>query len=676
MLKQVSRPTGHLRATTLIRSLRKERVDRRGIDDIIPPVKNIRKQITTTFNNDEIATIDLKLSKQYIKKTLSQFYQKPITRELASQQGITGRLFETSFKSFTDHCSDINAIEVPLRVTFSDIKLHDHNIDVLFPFFISHARKVFPHLECMDQLKSTSDMTQPHNWYPDARTIRRKFYYHAGPTNSGKTYNALQALKNSKSGIYCGPLRLLVNEVYFKLNQAGTPCDLATGDDRRYAFGPDIPAPHIALTVEMLQTNLQAETAVIDEVQMLRDDTRGYAWTRAVLGIFASEVHLCGEESAIDIVNRLLDPVEEAPVEVVKCERMNPLHVNMHGLNKLANVQDGDCIVCFDKPTIFRIAKAVKSETGRECAVIFGDLPPATKLAQTARFNDPDDPCKILIATDAIGMGLNLNIRRIIFTSLIRSGVLMPNYMLHQIAGRAGRYGSAYESGEVTTMRGSESESLAEYLKMPIEPIKAAGIAPTYEQIELFSYMLPHCTFLELLNIFHSICSVSGNFFICLRDKFLLMAERLEGIPLSMKDRYTFCLVPINSQRSGLLMSCYVRMIKRYSEGRVISYEFIYDLVKSELKSTNKLTELNVLIEAFDFVGTYIWLSYRLQAYFPDVELVRDLENIIDQHITESVARIVTPSENRKLDTGLVKKAKLEIAKLEELVRQLEIEKN
>lgn len=56
-------------------------------------------------------------------------------------------------------------------------------------------------------------------------------------------------------------------------------------------------------------------------------------------------------------------------------------------------------------------------------------------------------------------------------------------------------------------------------------------------------------------------------------------------------------------------------MIKRYSEGRVISYEFIYDLVKSELKSTNKLTELNVLIEAFDFVGTYIWLSYRLQVF-------------------------------------------------------------
>jgi ATP-dependent RNA helicase SUPV3L1/SUV3 len=74
-----------------------------------------------------------------------------------------------------------------------------------------------------------------------------------------------------------------------------------TGDDRRFAFAPDIPAPHIATTVEMLQTSLKADVAIIDEIQMLRDEQRGHAWTRAVLGIFANEVKKI-KKSVIEII--------------------------------------------------------------------------------------------------------------------------------------------------------------------------------------------------------------------------------------------------------------------------------------------------------------------------------------------------------------------------------------
>lgn len=103
-----------------------------------------------------------------------------------------------------------------MHIALSDILRGAGHIDDMFPFFLEHARRCFPHLDCMDDLRKISDLTTPANWYPDARAIERKFIFHAGPTNSGKTYEALQRYMTAKSGIYCGPLRLLAAEVYQK----------------------------------------------------------------------------------------------------------------------------------------------------------------------------------------------------------------------------------------------------------------------------------------------------------------------------------------------------------------------------------------------------------------------------------------------------------------------------
>ena len=74
------------------------------------------------------------------------------------------------------------------------------------------------------------DLRKPHLWYPMARALKRRLIYHMGPTNSGKTYNALQAMRAAESGVYCGPLRLLAMEVYDELNATGTHCNLITGE--------------------------------------------------------------------------------------------------------------------------------------------------------------------------------------------------------------------------------------------------------------------------------------------------------------------------------------------------------------------------------------------------------------------------------------------------------------
>lgn len=108
-----------------------------------------------------------------------------------------------------------------------------------------------------------TDMTDPHMWYPNAREKKRKVFLHVGPTNSGKTHNALKRLEASSSGVYCGPLRLLAREVAKRLNNADVPCNLITGQEREEIEG----AKHSSVTVEIADVTTEYQCAVIDEIQ-------------------------------------------------------------------------------------------------------------------------------------------------------------------------------------------------------------------------------------------------------------------------------------------------------------------------------------------------------------------------------------------------------------------------
>jgi ATP-dependent RNA helicase SUPV3L1/SUV3 len=110
-----------------------------------------------------------------------------------------------------------------------------------------------------------------------------KVILHVGPTNSGKTYMALHRLQEAYAGVYAGPLRLLAHEIYEKFNKRGIPCNLMTGEERRLV---DERAPLVSCTVEMATFERRLEVAVIDEIQMIADEQRGWAWTQAFLCIF------------------------------------------------------------------------------------------------------------------------------------------------------------------------------------------------------------------------------------------------------------------------------------------------------------------------------------------------------------------------------------------------------
>lgn len=258
----------------------------------------------------------------------------------------------------------------------------------------------------LENQKKVADLRYPAEWYPATRGMRRTIHMHVGPTNSGKTYHALKRLEEVKSGIYLGPLRLLAHEVYTRLNAKGKACALITGEEQRM---PEEERPRMySCTVEMAPLNTPFDVAVIDEIQMISHPDRGWAWTQAFLGLQAKEIHLCGEARTVPLMRELGALVGDE-VHVHEYNRLTPLMVEPKSLQgKLNKLEKGDCVVAFSVLGIHALRREIEKKTGKKCAIVYGSLPPETRAQQARLFNDPDNEYDFLVASDAIGMGLNL----------------------------------------------------------------------------------------------------------------------------------------------------------------------------------------------------------------------------------------------------------------------------
>ncbi|KAJ6259278.1 ATP-dependent RNA helicase suv3 [Drechslerella dactyloides] len=312
---------------------------------------------------------------------------------------------------------------------------------------------------CVTAQRNLADLRHPAEWFPKTRTMKRTWHLHVGPTNSGKTYNALKRLEEAGNGIYCGPLRLLAHEVYLRLNAKGIPCNLVTGEERRLE-GEDVKLT--SSTVEMAVVEQPLEVAVIDEIQMLSDKERGWAWTHAVLGIMAKELHLCGEERATSMIQKLADLCGEELI-IHRYQRLGKLEVMDQSLGgDLKNVRKGDCIVGFSRKDIHALKHAVQHHTGLKCAIVYGALPAETRALQAQYFNDPDNDYDVLVASDAIGLGLNLSIKRVIFSTMLKYDgkgyIVIPVPLTRQIAGRAGRYRSSSDDKKTAPAEAPKKE--------------------------------------------------------------------------------------------------------------------------------------------------------------------------------------------------------------------------
>lgn len=260
----------------------------------------------------------------------------------------------------------------------------------------------FSDIDLNDQQR-LADLRYPVEWYPATRTIQRKFIMHVGPTNSGKTYQALKRLEQADSGIYAGPLRLLAHEVFTRLNAKGRKSDLITGDEKNEQEGASLKS----CTVEMVPLNVDVDVAVIDEIQMIGHRERGWAWTQALLGLKAKEIHLCGEERSVPLVRELVASMGDK-LEINTYKRLSPLETSPSLRGRLANLRKGDCVVVFSVVGIHAMKQDIEKATQKRVAIVYGSLPPEIRAQQAKLFNDPENDYDFLVASDAIGMGLNL----------------------------------------------------------------------------------------------------------------------------------------------------------------------------------------------------------------------------------------------------------------------------
>jgi ATP-dependent RNA helicase SUPV3L1/SUV3 len=549
------------------------------------------------------------------------------------QEGI----LKQSLKSFRDSLADtVSLSRQPLLFKLlGDIIAGSTHIDDLFPYFLSHTRDTYPAATVVPQLQKISDLTQPHLWYPRARAFKRRFVFHAGPTNSGKTHNALERFLAAHTGVYCAPLRMLAHEIYRRSNARGTPCDLLTGDEKQFASGdPDTPSGHLSCTVEMTNTESYYDVAVVDEVQMIEDPDRGGAWTRAILGLPVEEIHLCGHESALPLVRRLTDTIGDH-LEVCRYERLSPLVPLDRSLEgDFRNVGRGDCVVIFSRHKLFQIRRKIEGATNQPCAVIYGGLPSGTRVQQAELFNETDNSCEIMVATDAIGMGLNLNIHRIVLYDLTKFDGhevrQLTSAHLKQIAGRAGRYGLDFDQGEVTTFYPQDLKKLHSLLSSPEDDIKQAGIFPTSEQIEHFSQLLPGASFLDVLTLFFKMATISGTFFLCKVEQTLEAARCLHGLRIPLRDMYKMCLAPTEKEYGRGILKQYAT---DYSCGQHVTFSRLCEIVGWPKRAPLSPVQLIIFERIHEAIDLYLWLSMRFPECFVAVDEARELRQTVETEI-------------------------------------------
>ncbi|GEM06101.1 ATP-dependent RNA helicase suv3 [Rhodotorula toruloides] len=531
-------------------------------------------------------------------------------------------------------------------------------------------------------LASIADRRFAYEHYINARQRRRKLILHVGPTNSGKTYNALVALARARTGAYAGPLRLLAHEVFARFNEGKIGqegkrvCNLVTGEEKRII---DPEAGLQSCTVEMFPLHKRLDVGVIDEIQMIGDPQRGAAWTAAVIGSTCDELHLCGEESVVELIQTIAAELGDECI-VKRYQRLSPLVVAEKSLEgDLGKIRRGDCLVTFSRSNIFAFKRAVEQRTGLKVAVAYGGLPPEVREEQARAFNAGD------------------KIRRIVFESMHKfngqTEVPLPTPQVKQIAGRAGRYGvhtpvspsapdfdpvdvgeaegskkAEEEStlGEVTTLDASDLPALREAMKEPIVQVRQASItAPAEAYKELYSILPATTPLSRVVSLSRAMTRTMPHYRSTGTGGIAFNTDTIAHIrPLTFEERYAFGLAPVN-KRDAYVVDALVDFATSYAAGEPVFVDEWADKaglfgllerineahgmraellanedtpkptgdVKRSLISVFSPVTLSSLESNHRCLTLYLWLSYRLAPIFCDQKGARDLRKRVEKAI-------------------------------------------
>ncbi|WP_419730617.1 helicase-related protein [Lichenicola sp.] len=388
--------------------------------------------------------------------------------------------------------------------------------------------------------------------FATARALKRRITLVTGPTNSGKSHLAIERLAGAESGLALAPLRLLAHEFRESLAARGVLVSLATGEERINVPG----SRHLAATVEMCPLHNPVDVAIVDEAQMLHDPERGAAWTAAIMGAPARELFVLGSPDCVPMVRRIAELCGD-PLDEITLDRKGPLTAASEPV-QLGDLQRGDALIAFSRRDVLDLRAALQAR-GRRVAVVYGALSPEVRRAEAARFNDGD--ADILIATDAIGMGLNLNIRRVVFAALRKfDGTQSRDLQSHeikQIGGRAGRYGK-HEAGIVAVLAGAGSPSFVRTM-LAAPPLVHAELRPLVQpDSDIVQAVAAEIGSDSLFGVLARIRRAvlrrdDPNYRLADMSQAFEVATALEGVAgLDLQQRWTYAMCPVDERDNGV----------------------------------------------------------------------------------------------------------------------------
>jgi ATP-dependent RNA helicase SUPV3L1/SUV3 len=457
-----------------------------------------------------------------------------------------------------------------------------------------------------------------------------------GPTNSGKTYQAMQALQQltpHEHGVYLAPLRLLAIEVCENLRAQGLKISLVTGEEREIVPGAQV----VCSTIEMLDTEKHYAVAVIDEMQMIADTQRGWAWTQALFEVSAARVFVLGSSSAEALIKDFCKTSGDALV-LHHTQRFNPLQVQKNPVYPKA-ITKGSIFVVFSRNAVIRWGEYFRA-SGLSVAQIYGALPPEVRREEARRFRSGE--AQILVATDAVAMGLNLPAHTVVLGEGEKYNgygtAPVPAPLIRQIAGRAGRYGhhdAGFAAGADPDIHLQIRRALEGTDKRVTFPDLA--IAPTRAWVTQSLAVIPDITVRELLTAWRR--TVEGTaWFRCVDlDEISSKATILDNIPnagrISMAERLQMLTAPADMRSTGQMLNFRLSLIT-IIEQKVRSAPFA---------STGPHARTEDLEQAYKDLSLYCWFHFRYPTCFPEIEKAKEgRRQCVDQliaHIRQGLKR-------------------------------------
>lgn len=474
--------------------------------------------------------------------------------------------------------------------------------------------------------------------FPLARSLNRHIHFHLGPTNSGKTHEALVVLQKAKSGVYLAPLRLLAMEIRDRLMDAGVPCNLVTGEERVLIPG----ARHTACTVEMMRSDSEVEVAIIDEIQMLQDESRGYAWTAALIGAPAKHVYVCGSDAVTAPCIRAVESMGES-YDITRLERKTPLILETESLSgarysrwKLKkHIQAGDAVIAFSRKDVLTLSARIR-QWGFGVASIYGALSPEVRRTEARRFNNGE--AKVLVATDAIGMGLNLPIRRVVFSATHKFDGVAPRDLnateVRQIAGRAGRFG-IYPVGYVNAFEDDELRHLDHMLSTSdTAEMTRLPITPNLFHMQTLSNERYNNRIGELLAFFSERVGIESDIFETATLGLHLAQGHLidEYAPdLPMAHKYVFSCAPVSLDKPherDYFLACLKSFAEQRRRALPLAPEWLASTSPRHLEDAENLSK---------DLSLYAWLGFKFPKVFHEGALVPEYRARVSRYIEQAL---------------------------------------